>query len=143
MINSVLLQLIKETFKGIGELVPLVCSELKETTNAIVEETSKQWNEFVKKVQEERAEYKLIPVEKEMLRLEDLTELARTYKVENANEVYAWKKDKGDFCFIYLAYGKDGEPIEKEKNAYVIIKAEALKVEVKNLFKESELVVLK
>lgn len=45
--------------------------------------------------------------------------------------------------YINLAYGKDQELLEKDKNKFIILKVDALSTEVLNMFEESELVILK
>lgn len=45
--------------------------------------------------------------------------------------------------YINLAYGKDQELLEKDKNKFIILKAEALSADLLNMFEESELVILK
>lgn len=79
----------------------------------------------------------------EFLTMERLIEIAQKHMVANSNEVAAFKEMKDEAFFIYLAYSKDRELIEEKDNHYVIIKSEGLSKDVKNLFNESDLIILK
>ena len=58
-------------------------------------------------------------------------------------EVYVWKKAYESGIYINLAYGKDQELLEKDKNKFIILKVEALSADLLSMFEESELVILK
>ena len=81
-------------------------------------------------------------VNEEFLTLPRLVEISKKYIVEYATEAAAYKQMKDETFFVYLAYCKDGELISQESNHYVIIKSEGLSKEVKDLFANSDLVVL-
>lgn len=45
--------------------------------------------------------------------------------------------------YVNLAYGKDQELLEKDKNRFIILKVEALSADLLSMFEESELIILK
>lgn len=71
-----------------------------------------------------------------------LVSIAKKYMVENANQVAAYKKRREDDTVIYLTYCRDRESLPKDENRIVIIKAEAVNKETKEIFKDSDLVLL-
>lgn len=81
--------------------------------------------------------------EVKLLNSSKLITLAKENTVAGANEVYVWKKTHKGGMYINLAYGKDQELLEKDKNKFIILKVDALSTEVLNMFEESELVILK
>lgn len=80
--------------------------------------------------------------EVEMLSSEKLVELCKKYIVEGSNQVAAFKEFKKDNFYVYLAYCKDRELIDEEHNHYIVIIADGLSKDVKELFGESDLVIL-
>ena len=71
-----------------------------------------------------------------------LVSIAKKYMVEEANQVAAYKTLKEDDTIIYLTYCRNRERLPKEKNKLVIITAEAVNKATKELFKESDLIIL-
>lgn len=128
--------------KELTDVFPLIMDEGSNLLSDIKNDTSDMFKKFIEKCQTDNIEY-LVFKEEELLDSQKLLEYAKQYKVEGANEVYVWKIKKADALYIYLAYGKDKELIKKEQNKFLIIKVEALKTDVINLFNESELVILK
>lgn len=125
------------------EMVSLIMSEGKSTLEGIKQDTLSLWTDFKKELAEMDIPANIVTVDVEFLNSKKLLEIAKDNIVLNANEVYAIKKQKSDAVFVYLAYGKDKEPLGKGQNKYVIIKAEGLSADVLGLFSESELVILK
>ena len=72
-----------------------------------------------------------------------LIEISKKHKVEGSNAVAVMKAVVDKFDVVYLAYMKDDELIETDKNVYVNIKSEALGRDVLELFGEEKLIVLK
>ena len=79
----------------------------------------------------------------ELFNSSKLITLAKENVVDGANEVYVWKKAYNSGIYINLAYGKDQELLEKDKNKFIILKVEALSADLLSMFEESELVILK
>lgn len=96
------------------------------------------WN-FIKNIFSSR---NVFSEDVDILSFEKLVEISKCYIVEGANEVAALKQFNEDTFYIYLAYCKDRNLIDEDKNKYVIIKADGLSKEVKELFSESDLIIL-
>lgn len=79
----------------------------------------------------------------DILTIEKIVEISKKYLVEGSDEVAAYKQLKDDTFFVYLAYCKDGDLIAEEANKYIIIEADGLAKDVKELFVESDIVVLR
>ncbi len=80
--------------------------------------------------------------EVDVLDKELLVDIAQKYMVEDSNQVAAYRTIKDDETIVYLTYCRDRERLPKEKNRLVIVKAEAMNKATKELFKESDLVIL-
>lgn len=126
-------------------LVPTINEEITTTIEGVKQDTEETWAEFLEKIKDAPSPTNIVAVDIELLSSQKLLEIAKQNIVKGSNEVYAMKKTKGDNIFVYLAYGKDKVPFEREHNTYVVIKAEALKSDVLNLFSETkdDLVILK
>lgn len=72
-----------------------------------------------------------------------LVAIAQKYIVSGATEVAAYKSETDEAYVVYLAYTKDRELLDPEKNCYVIIKSNALAKDVAKLFGEEKLIILK
>ena len=132
-----------EDFKSLfEEVVPVVIEEGKKAIGEIAENTKEQVNEFIEELNTEK-EVDVDFREIELLNSSKLITLAKENIVDGANEVYVWKKAYKSGMYINLAYGKDQELLEKDKNKFIILKAEALSADLLNMFEESELVILK
>lgn len=121
---------------GIKELESHVAKEL----NGLSDELKSAWSDFVKAL----SETPNVCVEQvSILNQSKLVEISQKHMVEGSNAVAVVKAvvDKSDI--VYLAYMKDDELIETEKNKFVNIKAEALGRDVLELFGEEKLIVLK
>ena len=81
--------------------------------------------------------------EVDSLDMKTLVDFSKQHFVEGSNEIVAIKVEQPIGCFIYLAYSKDKELLPADKNNYLIIKAKSLTSEVKELFAESEIIILK
>ena len=137
--NKQIIDVFKSLFK---EVVPVVIEEGKKAIDEIAKNTKEQVNEFVEELNTEK-EVDVDFREIELLNSSKLITLAKENIVDGANEVYVWKKAYKSGVYINLAYGKDQELLEKDKNKFIILKAEALGADLLNMFKESELVILK
>lgn len=120
----------------------MVIEEGKKAIGEIAENTKEQVNEFIEELNTEK-EVDVDFREIELLNSSKLITLAKENIVDGANEVYVWKKAYKSGMYINLAYGKDQELLEKDKNKFIILKAEALSADLLNMFEESELVILK
>lgn len=137
--NKQIIDVFKSLFE---EIVPVVIEEGKKAIDEIAKNTKEQVNEFVEELNTEK-EVDVDFREIELLNSSKLITLAKENLVDGANEVYVWKKAYKSGVYINLAYGKDQELLEKDKNKFIILKAEALGADLLNMFKESELVILK
>ena len=137
--NKQIIDVFKSLFE---EIVPVVIEEGKKAIDEITKNTKEQVNEFIEELNTEK-EVDVDFREIELLNSSKLITLAKENIVDGANEVYVWKKAYKSGVYINLAYGKDQELLEKDKNQFIILKAEALGTDLLNMFKESELVILK
>lgn len=137
--NKQIIDVFKSLFE---EIVPVVIEEGKKAIDEIAKNTKEQVNEFVEELNTEK-EVDVDFREIELLNSSKLITLAKENIVDGANEVYVWKKAYKSGVYINLAYGKGQELLEKDKNKFIILKAEALGADLLNMFKESELVILK
>lgn len=134
---------IKSITEELSSNIPGLIEEGTATIKGIKQDAQEAWNEFIQKMNEKKMPANVIATEVEFLNSGKLLEIAKENIIPDSNEVYAIKKEKENAYFIYLAYGKDKNPFEKEQNKYVIIKAEGLSKDIINLFSDSELVILK
>lgn len=81
--------------------------------------------------------------EVELLDLATLVGFAKEHIVKNSNEIVVMRVKEVTCCYIYLAYSRNRELLPSDTNRYLIIKAQALSPEVNDLFKDSELIILK
>ena len=81
--------------------------------------------------------------EVEMLTVEKIVEISKQHMAANSNEVVAYKTLEKDTFKVYLAYATDRELLPEEENHYVVIEADGLSKDVKELFSESDVVILK
>ena len=137
--NKQIIDVFKSLFE---EVVPVIIEEGKKAIDEIAKNTNEQVNEFIEEINTEKVE-NVDFREIELLNSSKLITLAKENVVDGANEVYVWKKAYNSGIYINLAYGKDHELLEKDKNKFIILKAEALGADLLNMFKESELVILK
>lgn len=133
--EAVVLSVLTEVFK---EVVPVIVDDGKKAWTEIKENTKQQVGDFIASLNNGNVEFRKV----ESLNSEELTSIAKENVVTGANEVYAWKtQDKGD-TYINLAYGKDGELLEKARNKFVVIKPKELSEDLLEMFEESELIIL-
>lgn len=120
----------------------MVIEEGKKAIDEIAKNTKEQVNEFIEEINTEKVE-NVDFREVELLNSSKLITLAKENVVDGANEVYVWKKTYESGIYINLAYGKDQELLEKDKNKFIILKVEALSADLLNMFAKSELIILK
>ena len=135
--NKQIIDIFKNLFEEVG---PVVIEEGKKAMDEIAKNTKEQVKEFIERLNTEVAvDYRKV----ELLNSTKLIALAKENTVDGANEVYVWKKTYKNGMYIYLAYGKDQNLLEKDKNKFIILEAEALSADLLNMFEESELIILK
>lgn len=78
----------------------------------------------------------------DVLTKSDLISLIRLNKVNGSDGVAAFKQQKDEKMFVYLAYCKDRDLLPEETNCYIVIEANALNDDVYELFNESDLIIL-
>lgn len=135
--NKQIIDIFKILFEEVG---PVVIEEGKKAMDEIAKNTKEQVKEFIERLNTEVAvDY----IKVELLNSTKLIALAKENTVDGANEVYVWKKTYKNGMYINLAYGKDQNLLEKDKNKFIILEAEALSADLLNMFEESELIILK
>lgn len=135
--NKQIIDIFKNLFEEVG---PVVIEEGKKAMDEIAKNTKEQVKEFIERMNTEVAvDYRKV----ELLNSTKLIALAKENTVDGANEVYVWKKTYKNGMYINLAYGKDQNLLEKDKNKFIILEAEALSADLLNMFEESELIILK
>ena len=135
--NKQIIDIFKNLFEEVG---PVVIEEGKKALDEIAKNTKAQVKEFIERLNTEVAvDY----IKVELLNSTKLIALAKENTVDGANEVYVWKKTYKNGMYINLAYGKDQNLLEKDKNKFIILEAEALSADLLNMFEESELIILK
>lgn len=135
--NKQIIDIFKNLFEEVG---PVVIEEGKKAMDEIAKNTKEQVKEFIERLNTEVAvDY----IKVGLLNSTKLIALAKENTVDGANEVYVWKKTYKNGMYINLAYGKDQNLLEKDKNKFIILEAEALSADLLNMFEESELIILK
>ncbi len=129
--------------KSLEEVIPEIVNAGKETLDGIKQDTREAWQEFLKNLKENKMPEYIVAEEVEFLNSKKLIEIAKKYIVTGSNEVYVMKRQEKDAVKVFLAYGKDKTPLQKEQNKYVIIKAEGLSADILGMFEQSEVVILK
>ncbi len=76
------------------------------------------------------------------LTVSDLVEFSKKHMVGGSNGVAAFRKPKEEAVFVFLAYVKDKELIAEGDNHYVVIEANSLADDTKELFGDLDLVIL-
>ena len=79
----------------------------------------------------------------DVLQKSDLVTFAKRYMVYGANEVIAIYRKEDDGAIVYLSYAKDRELMPEKQNHFVIVKSAELSDDVKAIFNDSEVVVLR
>ena len=133
-------------FEGAVDMAKVAINFLKEHAEALYDKVKDEYapllGDFVKNM---TGEIKGIAYGQEVDQL-DLTTLlafAKEHIVERANEVATMRVKEENGWFIYLAYAKNRELLPSDTNRYLILKANSLAQDVEELFKESELIILK
>ena len=102
--------------KCVKDLIPVIVQEGSETLVDIKQDAKEAWSDFLRKVKEKKYPDYIVAEEVELLNSRALLEIAKKYIVKDSNEVYALKKQDKNSIIVYLAYGKDKTPLEKEHN---------------------------
>lgn len=145
---------IKEMLGEIGPALEESWDEIKEAVKPEVENAKKEIKEhFQKSLMEFRKKISVTSVDNvtmyeiDTLTSSEMLKHAKAHIVKGANMVAAYKQEgivkDNNICLIHLAYGKGRELLPDNENHYIIIKANKLDKDVRNLFNESELVILK
>lgn len=72
----------------------------------------------------------------------ELIGLCKLYKVPDSNGVAVYKEERNGKQYIYAAYLKDKELLPRETNTYIVIEAQSINDDIKELFSNSNLIVL-
>lgn len=117
--------------------------ELKEAGKDMIKDIAKDELPKLKKFVSDLLTSKNVKCESvDVLTKSDMISLIRLNRVNGSDGVAAFKQQKDEKMFVYLAYCKDRDLLPEETNCYIVIEANALNEDVENLFKESDLIIL-
>lgn len=117
--------------------------ELKEAGKEMIKDIAKDELPKLKKFVSDLLTSKNVKCESvNVLTKSDIVSLVRLHKVNGSDGVAAFKQEKDGKTFVYLAYCKDRDLLPEETNCYIVVEADALDNDVKELFKESDLIIL-
>lgn len=131
-------ELAHEFIEGLSALV----KEWKNQTSLFIKEDMIPYLKTVMENIKDCLGDRVIVEEVDVLDKETLVEIAKKHLVAEANQVAAYKKMKGDSYVLYLTYCVDRKQLPKDQNKTIIIKAEAMNKATKELFKDSDLIIL-
>lgn len=86
---------------------------------------------------------KTVLVKRDLLKKDDIIQIAKENIVPNSNMVAALMDSTKDCYVVYLAYLRDKELLPVEENKYVTITAEGLSRDVDALFNGRQLIIIK
>ena len=136
-VNSESLKQILEMLRD--ALEPIIRDKIEEMKVKIKDEYIPKLKEFVEDIlKSKNVKYESVDV----LSKSDLVSLIRLNRVNGSDGVAAFKQQKDEKMFVYLAYCKDRELLPEETNCYIVIEANSLNDDVNELFNESDLIIL-
>ncbi len=136
-VNNESLKQILETLRD--ALEPIFRDKFEEWKVKIKDEYIPKLKKFVEDMlKSKNVKYEAVDV----LTKSDLISLIRLNKVNGSDGVAAFKQQKDEKMFVYLAYCKDRDLLPEETNCYIVIEANALNDDVYELFNESDLIIL-
>lgn len=136
-VNSESLKQILEMLRD--ALEPIIRDKIEEVKVKIKDEYVPKLKEFVEDIlKSKNVKYESVDV----LSKSDLISLIRLNRVNGSDGVAAFKQQKDEKMFVYLAYCKDRELLPEETNCYIVIEANSLNDDVNELFNESDLIIL-
>jgi hypothetical protein len=133
-----------ESLKQILEMLraalePIIKEKVEELKVKVKEEYIPQLKKFVEDLlKSKNVKYEAVDV----LTKSDMVSLIRLNKVNGSNGVAAFRQSKDEKMFVYLAYCKDRDLLPEETNCYIVIEANTLQDDVKELFNESDLIII-
>lgn len=130
------IELIKEN------ILDVVCEGAKDFANHVKNEIIPQIVEYFKRVSA-KTKAQIVGRNFEVLNKEQLIEVAKSIKAQEADGIAAYRLDAPDAAFIYLANVKDRILLPEEHNKYAIIRATAISSDVLKLFGTENLIILK
>lgn len=138
-----ILEMLQDLKKTLGPVIEKgvqdVKKKLTELSIKVKDELLPQWIDMVKRL----LNAKNIKSENvDELTMADLISIAKKNIVAGSDGVAAYLQTKDSEVCIYLSYCKGRELLSEENNCYVIIKAKSLAQEVKDIFNESDLIIL-
>jgi hypothetical protein len=136
-VNSESLKQILEMLRD--ALEPIIRDKIEEVKVKIKDEYIPKLKEFVEDIlKSKNVKYESVDV----LSKSDLISLIRLNRVNGSDGVAAFKQQKDEKMFVYLAYCKDRDLLPEETNCYIVIEANSLNDDVNELFNESDLIIL-
>ena len=139
-INEVLDYIQKEFLKPLWEeLQPEIKGFVKTLSIEIAKETVGQLKTLIRDLVKSK---KIYYESADELTKSDMVSYIRLNRVNGSDGVAAFKQTKGDKTILYLAFCKDRDLLPADTNCYIVIEANSLNEDVKELFKESDLIIL-
>lgn len=136
-VNSESLKQILEMLRD--ALEPIFRDKIEDWKVKIKDEYIPKLKKFVEDIlKSKNVKYESVDV----LSKSDLISLIRLNRVNGSDGVAAFKQQKDEKMFVYLAYCKDRELLPEETNCYIVIEANSLNDDVNELFNESDLIIL-
>jgi hypothetical protein len=136
-VNSESLKQILEMLRD--ALEPIIRDKIEEVKVKIKDEYIPKLKKFVEDIlKSKNVKYESVDV----LSKSDLISLIRLNRVNGSDGVAAFKQQKDEKMFVYLAYCKDRDLLPEETNCYIVIEANSLNDDVNELFNESDLIIL-
>lgn len=116
---------------------------IEQTSDIINDElipTAKEWAGLVKDVFTMKCE----EIKCEFLTKDEFIKIIKDNKVENCDSNIAYKKMKDDGTFqIIIAYIKNGKILPLDENVNLIIQCEGMSRELKEMFGEKDIIIIK
>lgn len=136
-VNSESLKQILEMLRD--ALEPIIRDKIEEVKVKIKDEYIPKLKKFLEDIlKSKNVKYESVDV----LSKSDLISLIRLNRVNGSDGVAAFKQQKDEKMFVYLAYCKDRDLLPEETNCYIVIEANSLNDDVNELFNESDLIIL-
>ncbi len=136
-VNSESLKQILEMLRD--ALEPIIRDKIEEVKVKIKDEYIPKLKKFLEDIlKSKNVKYESVDV----LSKSDLISLIRLNRVNGSDGVAAFKQQKDEKMFVYLAYCKDRDLLPEETNCYIVIEANFLNDDVNELFNESDLIIL-
>ncbi|MDE5880170.1 MAG: hypothetical protein K2H60_00435 [Muribaculaceae bacterium] len=134
ILNTETLQKILKLFSGIVEGIEKATESIKQSTEELHKNQSEDPTLSMPKVVVEKVEF---------VSLSDLRNLVQANKPEDCDGVAAVIKKGTDKTQVFLTFVKGRKVLDNCINTVIIVSAEAVSKEIKNLFGDNQVIILK